>query len=184
VDENMSDNKDLDQIIKSLNTTPDEEAKREAKAVFLQKTEEIKKMNETERTIKVKPKFKFWINRQAILSFATGMVAMLILVIGVTTAVNPSFLAGTVINKTELTRYRMFPSKVNIPDINSKERYLSELMILFTPEQDFKVEGNFSLCDGRNISINNYSALFSVLNGEYGFHDIFTYGFPVNPCFS
>lgn len=84
----MSDYKQLDEIMESFCITPDENAKQNARNLFLQKAGDVKQMK-TE-----KQKLSLWMNKQSLISFVAGMAAMLILVVGVLSGVDPSFLTG------------------------------------------------------------------------------------------
>jgi hypothetical protein len=163
----MSDNNELDKFMESLDITPDENAKQKAKEAFLKKAEEVKKMNESEKEEKSKKGFRFWKSKQSILSFVSGMAAMLVLMAGVVTAVNPTFLAGTMTGSSKVIRYRMFDTKTIIPDTIVPEKYISELSILHTPKNNQIISDAYTLCDGKKLSIFKYSVLFSALSGGY-----------------
>ena len=85
----MSDYREMDKVMNHIKPLPDSKAKEKAKAAFLLKAEEA-----MENEKKCKP--KFWKNKQLVYSFASGMAAMLILVVGMMSVLNPEFLAGTV----------------------------------------------------------------------------------------
>lgn len=121
----------------------------------------------------------FWKNKQNLLSFAAGMAMMLIISVGVTAAVNPSYLTGTMSVSSKDVIYRMFPASVRAPDDISPDIYLSELILLHAPRTDLEVYDEFTLCDGKNISLGENAALFSVLRGNYGYDFIkYIFGIP------
>lgn len=133
----MSDNKELDEIMKPLNIAPNEVAKQKAKLQFLQKAEESVQMKNK------KLNTNSWFSRQSLLAFATGMAAMLILAAGITSAVNPLFLPGTISSKAKVTRYRIFPSGICAPKINSSDNYLGELSILPQAAEGLEIDKTF-----------------------------------------
>lgn len=85
----MSDYREINEVMNQIKPLPDPKAKEKAKAAFLLKAEELM---ESEK----KCKLKFWKNKQLVYSFASGMAAMLILVVGMMSVLNPEFLTGTV----------------------------------------------------------------------------------------
>lgn len=86
----MSDYREMDEVMNHIKLLPDPKAKEKAKAAFLLKAGEVM---ESEK--KCKP--KLWKNKQLVYSFVSGMTAMLILVVGMMSVLNPEFLAGTVL---------------------------------------------------------------------------------------
>lgn len=85
----MSDHRELDEIMNHINITPNPAAKEGAKAAFLLKAKEVMKNGKESKP-------KLWKNRRLVYSFASGMAAMLILAVGMMSAINPEFLIGTV----------------------------------------------------------------------------------------
>lgn len=159
----MSDHKELDDLMKPLDIVPDEEAKQKAKALFLEKADKLYK-NKGE-----KQKSTLRISKHNLYSFVAGMAAMLILVIGISSAVNPEFLKGTLVDQKKIIRYRMFPAEIKTPDISTADRYLAEMAILPTPRNNLTVNDTFSICDGSQMVINDNPALFAILGSGYGF---------------
>lgn len=85
----MSDNRELDEVMKHIKLTLNQAAKEKARAVFLQKIDESMESGKENKQM-------FWKNKRLLYSFASGMAVMLILVVGLMSAVNPEFLSGTV----------------------------------------------------------------------------------------
>mgnify|MGYP000865079215 FL=1 len=85
----MSDNGDLDDIMSRIIITHSPAAKEKAKAAFMVKADEVTKS-------KKESKHRFLKNKHLVYSFLTGMAAMLILVAGTMSVLNPEFLTGTV----------------------------------------------------------------------------------------
>lgn len=85
----MSDNRELDDIMNRIKITPNPAAKEKAKAAFLLKAEDV---TESEK----ENKQRFLKNRHLVYSFLSGMTAMLVLVVGTMSALNPEFLSGAV----------------------------------------------------------------------------------------
>lgn len=155
----MSDNRELDEIMEPLDIIPNEEVKQNARTLFLNKAKELMRMNEE------KQKQRFWRNKQIITSFMAGMAAMLMLVVGITSAVNPGLLTGTVASQPDIVRYRMFPAKIRIPDVNNGKKYILELSLFSQP---INPENNAMLCDGRSLILTQYTLLFTLLGDYYG----------------
>lgn len=136
----MSDKFEFDKLIKSLNVTPDEGAKQKAKALFLQKAEEVEQAQTAQpqsqpNTVLEKPKEKGFIRnkRLAFINFAAGMAAMLILTAGIFTAYDPTFLTGSVSSGGDIIQYRMFPAGEKIPIIDTAQKYIGELSVIHVP---------------------------------------------------
>jgi microcystin-dependent protein len=174
----MSDNQNLDEIMKSLTITPNETARQKAKEAFLQKAEEVHKMDDMQPESKAKTK-SFPKRKQLILTFVAGMAAAILMFTGINAAINPTFLTGTLISHSQVVRYRMFPSQGNIPKIGSVDKYLSEVIILYTPDHEWAVNNDYSLCDGRQLSLSSESTLFSAIRGAYGYdYSAFKFSLP------
>lgn len=147
----MSDQFEFDKLIKSLNVTPDEEAKRKAKALFLQKVEEANRTQTAEpqpqqNTLSVKPKgrnFAFRNKRRAFINFAAGMAAMLVLAVGVLTAYNPTFLTGSVSGEGDIIQYRMFPAGTEAPVLDTAQKYIGELSVFHVPGANENINSQF-----------------------------------------
>jgi microcystin-dependent protein len=127
---------------------------------------------------KSETKTPFWKNKHNLISFAAGMLVMLLITAGITSAVNPSFFTGTMANKSDIIVYRMFPDKVTrIPNMQEGQVYLGEIKILPMPREKLAVDKQFSLCEGQEISIYNNAALYSIIGDSYG-GDYTKFGLP------
>ena len=165
----MSDHKKLDELMQSLNVPPNQEAKQKARELFLQTAEEVKQARNESN---IKPSSIFQKNKRSLLSFAAGMAAMLILMVGVLTAYNPEFLTGSVTGTGDIVRYRIFPSEINAPVLDTSQKYLGELSVFHMPGEGEAVHSQFVKCDGRTLNLTgdeDNPALFSVLKDALGY---------------
>ncbi|NLI13974.1 phage tail protein [Pelotomaculum propionicicum] len=141
----MSDQFEFNELIKSLNVTPDEEAKQKAKALFLQKAEEAEQTQTAEHK---KTGSVFRKNRRSLFNFAAGMAAMLILTVGILTAYDPSFLTGSVSGGGDIVQYRMFPAGTETPVLDTAQKYSGELSVFHIPGADEDINSQFIKSDG------------------------------------
>ena len=169
----MSDQFELDRLMKSLTPTPDEEAKRKAKELFLQTAEEAEgAWTETVRENKAEPKRKsstFRKSKNDWLHFAAGMAAMLILALGILTAYDPSFLVGTVAGGGDLIQYRAFPAGEKVSELETAQKVAGELVLLKASDEALEKSG-YLPCRGQTLNAADYPALAKILaNGAETF---------------
>lgn len=161
----MSDQFEFDKLMKSLTPPPDDEAKRKAKALFLQTAEEKDRAwNETTQENTAKPKrnnFVFHKSRNAWFHFAAGMAAMLILTLGVLTAYDPSFLAGSVRGGGDLLQYRAFPAGAKGHELDTVERVAGELVLLKASDDVIEKSG-YLPCRGQTLNAAEYPVLAKI----------------------
>lgn len=150
----MSDRFELDKLMKSLNITPDEEAKRKAKALFLQTAENVEEVQEIQaeqppiKTSKLKRTgFFSRKNKRAFINFAAGMAAMLVLAVGVLTAYDPTFLTGSVTGGGDIIQYRIFPAGTKSPVLDTEQKYLGELSVFHIPGTNEEMNNQFTVSD-------------------------------------
>lgn len=166
----MSDQFELERLMKSLTPTPDEEAKKRAKELFLQTAEVAEHAwTETAQENTSEPKRKspaFRKSKNAWLHFAAGMAAMLILTLGVLTAYDPTFLVGSVRGGSNLIHYRAFPDGVKVPAPGSTQKVLGELVLLKASGEALERSG-YIPCRGQTLNVADYPALAEILaNGN------------------
>ncbi len=110
------------------------------------------------------------LSRQVLLAFSAGMLAMLILLVGIIAAVQPSFLTGTVASSSSVIRYRLFPARMFIPDLSAEgSPYLGEVGIF--PNTATLAQQGYMLAEGQKLNINTNQALFSLLT-SYGYDTV------------
>lgn len=160
----MSDLIKTEEHLKSLDVTPDKEAKARAKAAFLDKAEEIVSTGQNAEVKKAKRKSR----KKAILCFAAGMAAMLIMFVGIRAAYSPAFLTGTITAGGDQIYYRVFPAEVDAPALDDASPYTGELVLLPCPGQEQAYAGNLTACDGKTLLMDDYMSLLSVISGQYG----------------
>lgn len=110
------------------------------------------------------------LSRQVLLAFSAGMLAMLILLVGIIAAVQPSFLTGTVASSSSVVRYRLFPARMFIPALLSDGTpYVGEVGIF--PNTATLAQQGYMLAEGQKLNINTNQALFSLLT-SYGYDTV------------
>lgn len=169
----MSDQFELDKLMKSLTPTPDEEAKKKAKALFLQAAEEAgHAWTEIAQENTAEPNRKssvFRKSRNAWLHFAAGMAAMLVLTLGVLTAYDSTFLLGSVRNGNGLIQYRAFPTEAKDHELNTAERVAGELVLLKASDEVIMKSG-YIPCRGQTLNAAEYPTLAKIFaNGAQTF---------------
>ena len=161
----MSDQFELERLMKSLTPTPDEEAKKRAKELVLQTAEVAEHAwTETAQENTSEPKRKspvFRKSKNAWLHFAAGMAAMLILTLGVLTAYDPTFLVGSVRNGNDLIEYRAFPVGVKDHELDSVERVAGELVLLKASDEVIMKSG-YIPCRGQTLNAADYPVLAEI----------------------
>lgn len=149
----MSDKFELERHIKSLTPAPDKEAKREAKALFLQTAEEAAEAwaeKAQENTAEPKRKgllFRIRKSRKTWFNFAAGMAATLILAIGILTAYDPAYLSGSVGGGDEMIHYRMFPAGTETLALDTAQKAAGELSLFHLPGEGEEIHGQFTKID-------------------------------------
>ncbi|NLF42894.1 MAG: tail fiber protein [Bacteroidales bacterium] len=162
----MSDQFELDRLMKSLTPPPDEEAKKKAKALFLQTAEETERtwteiaQENTSKPQKKNPVFRK--SRNAWLHFAAGMAAMLVLTLGILTAYDPTFLLGSVRSGNGLIQYRAFPAEAKDHELDSVKSVAGELVLLKASDEVLEKSG-YLPCRGQTLKAADYPALAKIL---------------------
>lgn len=160
----MSDQFELDRLMKSLTPTPDEEAKKQAKALFLQTAKEAERaltetaLEDTSEPTRKAPFIRK--SRNAWFHFIAGAAAMLVLTVGVLTVYDPSFLAGSVRSGNALIQYRAFPAGAKDHELDVK-RVAGELVLLKASDEAIEKSG-YLPCRGQTLNAADYPALVKI----------------------
>lgn len=124
-------------------------------------------MDEKQTACQPRPKSRFKINKQIAISFLAGMVAALILVAGIGTAINPAFLTGTMTNTAPAIRYRIFPEGARLSALYWADKFAGEITILYADKEKWRAWEPYVLCDGGSLKIDDWSPLLWSLYSAY-----------------
>ncbi len=132
-------------------------------------------MDKNQAALKENPKKHFAVDKKSFLIFIAGVAAAMLFAAGIQAAINPSMLTGSAVNLDQVVRYQFFPSNSMTAAIESEDRYIGEIVPIYTPK-NFSVQESIILrCDGRQLSVNNDMALFAAVGTSYGVDSNFTH---------